>query len=131
MPPPDSRTTRTTNRGGGVETNERVLSVARGRSRDRRWGTVVPVAAQRRSAGAERAAPGRGGGCVPRLYTGIGRRAGRSHGVFGLRVSVLRVVCDGADAGDPRAAHRDGEAGVAISRLSVALAPVLPLAADC
>src|SRR5207253_284774 len=53
MPPPDLRTTRTTNRGGGVETNERVLSVARGGSRDRRWGTVVPVAAQRRSAGAE------------------------------------------------------------------------------
>src|SRR2546422_7910031 len=77
MPPPESRTTRTTNRGGGVETNERVLSVARGGSRDRRWGTVVPVAAQRRSARAERAAPGRGGGCVPRLYTGIGRRAGR------------------------------------------------------
>src|SRR5438034_8963393 len=72
-------------------------SVARGGSRDRRWGTVVPVAAQRRSAGAERAAPGRGGGCVPRLYTGIGRRAGRGHGVFGLRVSVLRVVCDGAE----------------------------------
>src|SRR2546427_6796919 len=71
----------------------RSLSVARGGSRDRRWGTVVPVAAQRRSAGAERAAPapGRGGGCVPRLYTGIGRRAGRGHGVFGLRVSVLRV----------------------------------------
>src|SRR5207247_10299723 len=103
MPPPESRTTRTTNRGGGVETNERVLSVARGGSRDRRWGTVVPVAAQRRSAGAERAAPGRGGGCVPRLHTGIGLRAGGGHGVFGRRVSVLRVCWDGADARDPRA----------------------------
>src|SRR2546427_9373905 len=111
----------------------RSLSVARGGSRDRRWGTVVPVAAQRRSAGAERAAPapGRGGGCVPRLYTGIGRRAGRGHGVFGLRVSVLRVVCDGADAGDPRAADRHGKAAVALSRLSVAFAPILPLCGDC
>src|SRR5216117_4420995 len=130
MPPPESRTTRTTNRGGGVETNERVLSVARGGSRDRRWGTVVPVAAQRRSAGAERAAPGRGGGWVPRLYTGIGLRAGRGHGVFGLRVSVLRVVCDGADAGDSRAADRHRKAAVALSRLSVALAPILPLCGD-
>src|SRR5207249_9416417 len=90
MPPPDSRTTRTANRGGGVETNERVLSVARGSSRDRRWGTVVPVAAQRRSAGAERAAPGRGGGWVPRLYTGISLRGGRGLGVRGLRWIDLR-----------------------------------------
>src|SRR5690349_11508450 len=107
MPPPDSRTTRTTNRGGGLETNERVLSVAGGGRRDRRWGTVVSVAAQRCAAGVERAAPGRGDGCVPWLYSGIGLRAGRGHGVFGFRVSVLRVVCDGADAGHPRAADRD------------------------
>src|SRR6184192_2686379 len=71
-----------------------------------------------------------GGGWVPRLYTGIGLRAGRGHGVFGLRVSVLRVVCDGADAGDPRAADRHGKAAVALSRLSVALAPILPLCGD-
>src|SRR5438034_4296303 len=89
MPPPDSRTTRTTNRGGGVETNERVLSVARGGSRDRRWGTVVPVAAQRRSAGAERAAPGRGGGCVPRLDR-KSTRLNSSHTVISYAVFCLK-----------------------------------------
>src|SRR2546428_12579518 len=122
MLPPDSRTTRTTNRGGGVETNERVLFVARGGSRDRRWGPVAPVAAQRRSAGPERAAPGRGGGCVPRLCTGIRRRAGGGHGVFGLRVPVLRGGRGVADAGDPRAADRHGTAAGALPALSVALA---------
>src|SRR2546422_815033 len=130
MPPPDSRTTRTTNRGGGVETNETVLSVARGGSRDRRGGTLGPVAAPRRPPRAQRAAPRRRGGGGSPAFPWDGRRAGRGHRVFGLRVSILRVVCDGADAGDPRAADRHGKAAVALSRLSVAFAPILPLCGD-
>src|SRR2546422_3174628 len=117
-PPPDSTTTRTTNRGGGLGTNERVLHVARGGGRGRRGGAVVRVATPRRAARAECAAPGRGSGGVPRLHAGVGLRADRDHGVFGLRVSVLRVVCDGADARHPRAADRHREAAVALSRLS-------------
>src|SRR2546422_7448139 len=103
MPPPESRTTRTTNRGGGVETNERVLSVARGGSRDRRGGTVGPVAAQRRSARAERAPPRRGGGCVSPLFTGVGRRARRGHGGFGLSGSRFRGGFDRGESRDPPA----------------------------
>src|SRR6266566_2539732 len=132
-PPPDSMTTRTMNRGGGLGTNERVLPVARDGGRDRRRGALVRVAAEphgARAARLERAPPGRGGGRVPRLYTGVGFRADRGHGVFGLRMSVLRLLRDGADAGDSRAAARLGETAVAVSRFSAALPQVLPLWGD-
>src|SRR5205823_6496483 len=107
-----------------------VLSVARGGGRDRGGGALVRIAAQPRAPRARRAewvARGRDGGCVPRLYAGVGLGADRGHGVLGFRVSLLRVVRDGADAGDPRAADRHREAAVALSRLSAALAQVFPL----
>src|SRR5205823_8805254 len=94
-PRPASTTTRTTNRGGGLGTNERVLPGARGGGRDRGRGPVVRVAAEPRSSRGprgERAAPRRGGGRVPRLYPGIGLRADRGPGVFGPRVSLVTLV---------------------------------------
>src|SRR6266513_2396193 len=45
-------------------------------------------------------------------------------------MSVLRLLRDGADAGDSRAADRLGETAVAVSRFSAALAQVLPLWGD-
>src|SRR6266513_72003 len=125
--PPASTRTRTTSRGGGPGTNEPVLPVAPRGGGDRRRGAVVRIAAQPHAPRVECAAPGRDGGCVPRLYPGVGLGVHRGHGVLGLRVSVLRVVRDGADAGDPRAADRHREATLAVSRLSAALAQVLPL----
>src|SRR3989454_6954907 len=105
-----SRTTRTTNRGGGSVTHEGVLRAAGGGGSGRGGGAVVRVAA---AAGAapERAASRRRGGRVPRLHAGLRRGAGRSHRVLRLRVPLLRFVRDGADAGDPRTVARHGQIG--------------------
>src|SRR5207237_6067190 len=102
----DSTRTRTTNRGG-FRANEGVLPVAGGRGGDRWGGPVVRLAAHV-GVSTERARPGRGGGRVPRLHCGVGRGADRDHGVFGLRVSALRVVRGGADGCEPRSPVRSG-----------------------
>src|SRR5205085_769809 len=109
----DSTTTRTTNRGGGCRANEGVLPVARGGGGDRWWSLVVRLAAHA-GAGAECTRCGRGGGRVPGLHAGVGLGRDRDHRVFGLRVPVLRVVRDGPDARDPRAADRHGQGAVAL-----------------
>src|SRR5207302_8946483 len=101
---------RTTNRGGGFQENEGVLPVARGGGGDRWGGLVVRLAAACAGAGtgAERARAGRGGGRIPGLHAGVGLGSDRNHGGLGLRVPVLRVVRDGADARSPRAADLHG-----------------------
>src|SRR5207245_3726038 len=112
------KTTRTTSPGAGAATSEGFLHAARRRRLDRRGGDLVRLA--------QRPGSGAGGECTPApgrerwvqgLQAGRGRGADRGDRVLRLRVPVLRLVRDRADARDPRAAHRPREAWLALPRL--------------
>src|SRR2546422_5117687 len=87
-----SRTTRTTNRGGGSVTHEGVLRAAGGGGRGPGGGAVGRGAA---AAGAapERAASRRRGGRGPRRHPGLRRGAGGRHRELRLRAPRPRAVC--------------------------------------
>src|SRR3989454_3112541 len=117
-----------TSGGGGAGRDEGFLRVARGGGGGGWGGDLVgparPPAARARR---ERAAAPPRDRRLPRLLARRGRRPGRGDRIFRFRVPVLRVVRDRADARDPRAAHRDGEGALALSRLPPSHPPVLAL----
>src|SRR5207302_7816734 len=97
---------RTKSPGAGAVTSEGILRAARRRRVDRRGGDLVrlPQRAGAGGAGSERTAAGGPERRVQRLHPGRGVGPDRGDRVLRLRVPVLRVVRDRADACDPRAA---------------------------
>src|SRR2546425_1324740 len=114
--------------GGGAGRKEGFRVAAGGGGGGGGWGVGVgpgrhPGGPARR----ERAAAPPRDRRLPRLLARRRRRLGRGDRIFRFRVPVLRVARDRADARDPRAAHRDGEGALALSRLPPSHPPVLAL----